>query len=263
MLVRQGDRPRLSAFVGSYAQTWATDGWGSRDLEYLTNLPYRDVTGRRSTEWRVKARSMETLFHVLPPQTWKRVVDLGCGAGWLSHHLARHGHEVFAVDINLDETVGLAAAGAYNRIGPPFERVWGDSHHPPFLTSTIDAVVCNASLHLSSDVTAVLTEISRILRSGGVLLVMNSPVHETADSAARAQFDFRKHLSNLGATGDVVAIYHHLVRSELESYMRTSVGPVHEIPFDPGRLFRWSRRIKGIALRMELASFPILMATKP
>jgi len=262
MLVRQSDRSRLLAFADSYGRAWAKDGWGSPDTAYLEGLPYRDNTGRRSGEWRVKARSMEALLGVLNPQKWRRVIDLGCGNGWLSHHLAIRGHDVYAVDAVLDNTVGLGAAGTYARMGPPFQRIWGDLEHLPFQSSSVDAVVCNASLHYARDMPASLVDITRVLRPGGLLAILNSPVYVRPASAARALSKFRAHLRNLGLADEAVLCYHHLSRSELESQVGTLIGAVNEIPFDAGWWFRWSRRLKGVALRMELASFPILTASK-
>jgi len=262
MLVRESDRPHLVAFADSYAGAWVKNGWGSPDPDYLIRLPYHDMTRRRASEWRVKARSMEALFHVLHPERWPRVIDVGAGMGWFSHQLAVRGHETYACDAVLDSVLGLRAAETYVRTGPRFERVWGDFLHLPFLSSSVDAVVYNASLHYTSDLAGALKEVARVLKPGGLLAVLNSPVYRRIASTARAQSDFRAHLRSLGASNAVVSTYHHFVRSELESIVAATVGSVGEIPFNPGRRFRWSRRLKGLALRMELASFPILVATK-
>jgi len=262
LLVTESDRSRVRAFADSYERTWVQDGWGSSDPDYLLNLPRRDITRRCTVEWAVKARSMDALFCGLDAEKWPRAVDLGCGIGWLSHHLAARGHEVFAVDVVLGDNLGLGAASTYVRAGPPFERVWAEMDHLPFASSSIDLMVCNASLHYARELPRTLREVGRVLRFGGLLAILNSPVHDDVRSAGRGQWDFRKHLRDLGANGDVVSTYHHFVRSELESSVHDAIGPVARIDFDPGRWFRWSRRLKGIGLRMELASFPILTATK-
>ncbi len=262
MLVRESDRPRLRAFADSFGLAWAKAGWASPDINYLENLPFRDITRRRTTEWKLKARSMVALFRVLDPQKWPCVFDLGCGNGWLSHQLAIHGHDVYAVDVVLDDTVGLGAAGAYVRMGPPFRRVWADLERLPVQSSSVDVVACNASLHYARDIHASLRNIARVLRPGGFLVILNSPVHASPSSAVRAQADFRARLRSLGASHEVVSSYHHFVRSELVSDVFAAVGPVEEIPFNSGLRFRSSRRLKGIALQMELASFPILIATR-
>ncbi|MGQ0797646.1 MAG: methyltransferase domain-containing protein, partial [Methanobacteriota archaeon] len=186
----------------------------------------------------------------------------GCGMGWLAARLAALGLETFAIDIVLDEVLGLKAAGAYLESGVYFERVQGELDRPPFRGGSMDLVICNASFHYAPDPDAVVDQADRVLRPGGAFVILNSPVHEDPRSAARAERDFRKHLLGLGADPDMVAGYSHLVRKELEDRLRRRFPSVHELPFDPGLLFRWTRTIKGLVLRMELASFPILVATK-
>ena len=220
MLVRESDRPRLRAFADSYGLAWKKAGWGSPDIKYLENLPFRDVTRRHTTEWKVKARSMVALLGVLDLQKPLRVFDLGCGNGWLSHQLAIRGHDVYAVDVALDDTVGLGAAGVYVRLGPPFQRVWADLERLPVQSASVDAVVCNASLHYARDVRVSLRNIARVLRPGGFLAILNSPVHTRPTSAARAQADFRARLRSLEASHEVVSTYHHFTRSELVSVHR-------------------------------------------
>ncbi len=263
LLVRESDRPRVLAFAVSYGRAWAKDGWGSTDPAYLVNLPYRDVTHRHPGEWRVKARSAVALLSVLSPSKWLRVLDIGCGNGWLSHHLAARGHDVYAMDVVLDDTVGLGAARSYVRLGPPFQTVWGDFDHLPFLSESMDAAVCNASLHYAGDLDLALREIARVLRPGGLVAILNSPVYNHPASAARALSDFRAHLRDLGSIEAVASTYHHFTRTQLRSSVGGTIGPLKEIRFDPGSWFRLSRMMKGVFLRMELASFPVLIATKP
>jgi ubiquinone/menaquinone biosynthesis C-methylase UbiE/uncharacterized protein YbaR (Trm112 family) len=262
MLVRADRIGRVESFAGSFSGAWEKDGWGCPDEFYLLNLPYRDSSRRRVSEWRVKARSMEALLRILDLVPSSRVVDLGCGNGWLAHRLALSGREIYAVDILRDDRLGLAAAKVFLRAGPHFERIWGELDRPPFRNESMDAIVCNASLHYSIDVDRVMSECVRVLRPGGIFIVLNSPVHNDVKSAARAQRDFRARLERLGANAEVVTEYHHFTKPLLEAAISKSFGNVVMAPFDPGTLFRWTRRLKGIAIGIEFASFPIFYATK-
>lgn len=262
-LVRPDSVSSLEAFAKSYGRAWQRDGWGAADSGYLLNLPYCDTTGRQSGKWRVKARSMEALFGVVKELQGTRIVDLGAGVGWLSHHLARRGYEVYAVDALLDEVLGLGAAAVYVHSGPYFERIWGEIDRPPFRDASIDIVVCNASLHYALSVSKVLQEINRMLRPGGALAILNSPVHRDAVSAIRARNDFRNRLQGLGASEEVTSRYHHFTRDSLEDTVSKTVGPLIDVAFDPGVVFRMIRRVKGLVLGMEIASFPLLVARKP
>jgi len=252
----------VRAMAEDYSQVWQKDGWGGASPLYLLNLPDRDTTGRQSGKWRVKARSLDALFELFRTLPLRRVLDLGCGVGWLTNRLARRGYEAFAVDIVQDNALGLLAADVYLRAGSVFERVWGELERPPFQDRTFDAVICNASLHYAASLEVALGEVNRVLRPGGIFVVMNSPVHNEAQSAERAERSFRRRLSMLGASESLVSRYHHLVRSRLEGALTAAIGPPRHQRFDPGASFRWIRRAKGVLLRMELASFPILWAQK-
>ena len=262
MLVRADRIASVEAFVGSFSAAWEKDGWGCPDDSYLLDLPYRDSTHRRASEWRVKARSMEALLRILEIVQSSRVVDLGSGNGWLAHRLALLGREVYAVDILRDNRLGLAAAKVFLRAGPHFERIWGELERPPFRDESMDVVICNASLHYATNLEQVIWEVARVLRPSGVFIVLNSPVHNDRRSATQAQTEFRTRLERLGATPDVVTRYHHFARSELEAAISTSFNNVVAAPFNPGTLFRWTRMLKGIATGIEFASFPVLCATK-
>ncbi len=252
----------IRVLAEEYSRVWQKDGWGCASPSYLLNLPYRDITGRQSSKWRVKARSTDALLRLFRTLTPRRVLDLGCGVGWLSYQMARRGIDVFAVDLLQDEVLGLRAAEAYVNAGAVFERVWAELERLPFQAGTFDAVICNASLHYSTSLGTALAEVSRVVRPGGVFVVMNSPVHRDSRSAERAERSFRGRLSDLGGSEDLVSRYHHLVRSKLEASLTAAVGPPRDENFDPGRTFRLVRYVKGRILRMELASFPIIWAQK-
>lgn len=262
-LVLPSRAEQTQAMASSYAAAWAKDGWGSLDPQYLFELPFRDRTRRRSTEWRLKARSLSALLRFLDGIQSKIIIDLGAGVGWLSYQLARLGGTVFATDLLLDKLLGLGAASLYVESGTFFERVRGDLERPPFRDRSADIVICNASLHYARNLEATLSEISRILVPGGLFMIMNSPVHRDVTSAARAEGDFRSHLERLGANAEVTSNYHHLVRETLESEIRSAVGPVGEVRFGTGRLFQSTRFVKSTVLRMELAGFPLIYARKP
>lgn len=253
----------VEGFEESYSKAWQRDGWGSSDPAYLLSLPDRDTTRRNAGKWRFKARSAKALFDVLESMRLHRILDLGAGIGWLSHLLALRGYEVYAMDVVRDAVLGLTAAEVYVRVGPYFERVWGELERPPFRNESMDAIVCNASLHYASSLSEVLREIHRILRPGGALFVLNSPVYVSGRDAARTEADFREHLRGLGANEEVVSTYHHFTREILSTVLAETVGPMREVLFGRGARFRLTRALKGLILRTELASFPLLVALKP
>jgi 2-polyprenyl-3-methyl-5-hydroxy-6-metoxy-1,4-benzoquinol methylase/glycosyltransferase involved in cell wall biosynthesis len=111
----------------------------------------------------------------LPPD--RRILDVGCGSGWLSEYFARLGYDVTGIDISPD-----LIAVARERV----ERVpYGADHETPLkcrffvhdvegtpLSEQFDAVVCYDSLHHFEDERAVLGNLAAMTRYGGSLFIL-------------------------------------------------------------------------------------------
>lgn len=90
----------------------------------------------------------------------ERILDLGCGTGWLLRHLQRQWPDeqlpsLFALD--LSEGM-LQAAGAKN--GPL--RICADASSLPFANASIDLLLSNFALHWCDDPAQVLAEMHRV-----------------------------------------------------------------------------------------------------
>src|ERR1700759_5360660 len=78
------------------------------------------------------------LFGLLPPPP-ARVLDCGCGTGWLSYFLARRGYDVVGTDVSPDAIAIAVANPIFQHGGVPAFRV-ADSEALPF-ESEFDAVI--------------------------------------------------------------------------------------------------------------------------
>lgn len=88
-----------------------------------------------------------------------QVLDVGCGNGFIAHHLsAMLGANVVGIDI-------AAATEA------PIEYRRYDGTHFPISDQSLDAVLLCYVLHHAQNVKAVLAEIQRVLRPGGMAIV--------------------------------------------------------------------------------------------
>lgn len=96
----------------------------------------------------------------------RKVIDLGCGEGWLARTLAAAGVEVVGVDVvpALVEAAQAQGGGRF-RVMSYEEVVDGGLHE------RADVVVCNFSLLGHASVDGVLAAVPRLLEPGGVLLV--------------------------------------------------------------------------------------------
>lgn len=97
----------------------------------------------------------------------KRVLDVGCGEGWLARVLSQQGLEVVGID-GSNELIKRAEAlggGSFHHFN---YTELGDN--PTQLGDAFDVIVCNFSI-LSEDITLLLQSLSTILSSEGVLII--------------------------------------------------------------------------------------------
>jgi 2-polyprenyl-6-hydroxyphenyl methylase / 3-demethylubiquinone-9 3-methyltransferase len=92
------------------------------------------------------------------------VLDLACGAGFLSNYLAERGHRVTGLDQSAES---LAVAAERDAAGTVSYRV-GDAIALPFPDASFDVVCAMDLLEHVEDPDRVIAEIGRVLRPGGL-----------------------------------------------------------------------------------------------
>jgi 2-polyprenyl-6-hydroxyphenyl methylase / 3-demethylubiquinone-9 3-methyltransferase len=93
-----------------------------------------------------------------------QVLDVGCGAGFLSNHLAREGFVV----TGLDASRASLDVAARHDIARCVNYVHGDALALPFPAESFDVVCAMDFLEHVEDPASVITEIARVLKPGGV-----------------------------------------------------------------------------------------------
>lgn len=107
------------------------------------------------------------LLSLLPDVRGRRVLDLGCGAGQLAHHLAMSGAaEVVGVDVS-EKMLALAQA-EWAHPNVTYQR--GAIEDLRFPDGRFDLVVSSLAFHYVDDYRALVRRIAGWLTSGGVLV---------------------------------------------------------------------------------------------
>jgi trans-aconitate methyltransferase len=98
------------------------------------------------------------VVELLAPRPGERVLDLGCGDGFLTEKLVAMGCQVVAVDASPEQVAAARARGLDARIAR--------AESLPF-DGEFDAVFSNAALHWVRDARAAIAGVRRALRPGG------------------------------------------------------------------------------------------------
>jgi SAM-dependent methyltransferase len=121
------------------------------------------------------------LFTLLPDVQDKRVLDAGCGEGYLCRKLARLGAHVTGVDYS-EEMLAMARERTDPALG--IRYLHGNCEHMDFLDpDSFDLVVSNMMLMDLADYEAALFSMHRALVDDGILLLsISHPCFTTPDS---------------------------------------------------------------------------------
>jgi SAM-dependent methyltransferase len=255
----------LAQFVREYRTVRRAEGWGSHDPAYYRVLPYRDLTRRFPEIWRIRARSFDAfIVQVLEPleqrQRTLSVLDLGAGCGWLAYRLAQRGHRVAAVDLLEDSLDGLGAIRHYASDVLP---VVAEFDRLPLACPTIDLVVFNAALHYSTNYGTTLRESLRVLRPGGTLVILDSPMYTNPTSGARMVREREaRFIDTYGFASTALPSEHFLTPARLAE-LSSELGLAWQI-HGPRLDVRTSlsRALAGVRARREPARFPVIVGTR-
>ena len=111
------------------------------------------------------------------------VLDVACGAGHASEQAAPHVRQVVGIDL----TPALLAAGAERLRAAGLDNVLmqhGDAMALPFVDASFDLVVCRSSLHHFPEPEMAVTEMARVCRPGGRVVISDlvAPSAEVRDA---------------------------------------------------------------------------------
>jgi SAM-dependent methyltransferase len=182
----------FSRFIEDYQFIRASEGRGSISDDYYLALPDRDLSGRNSVQWAIRARTFRYIERQILPrimtltQPTLHILDLGAGNGWMSYRLARQGHAPIAVDLMTNDQDGLEAAAHYQqRLPSLFPRFQAEIDNLPFTDSQFDLVIFNASFHYSENYEKTLAEALRCTRGDGTVLIADTPWYSEEHSGLR------------------------------------------------------------------------------
>jgi SAM-dependent methyltransferase len=139
--------------------------------------------------------NLAALFALMRPPPG-RIVEFGCGTGWLSLILAERGYDVTGVDISPD-AIALAQRLQSERglANAAFQIADYESFQ---LAAPADCVVFHDALHHAESLPAALTAAHAALAPGGMLLCIEpGRGHSRSESSRRAVAEFGVHENDM------------------------------------------------------------------
>jgi len=134
----------------------------------------------------IRRREIELIKSELQAVKPKRILDFGCGGGWLSRVLASCDYEVVGIDVS------RSLISNAKRIAPLANFIVGDGMNLPFREGAFDSVVSIATLH-HLDVKKGLNEVRRVLKNRCMLMLMEPNKLNPLSAFGRKLFPMETH----------------------------------------------------------------------
>lgn len=144
--------------------------FGSQASAYLTSAVH------------ASGRDLQRLAERLADFPQAKVLDMGCGAGHVSFTAAGQVAEVTAYDLS-SQMLEVVTAAAKEKGFSNIVTQQGYAETLPFADASFDVVISRYSAHHWHDVGQALREVKRVLKPGGVMIIMDvmSPGHPVRD----------------------------------------------------------------------------------
>ena len=114
--------------------------------------------------------SCEDVKAYLKENEYNKLLDIGCGTGWLIDNLSKeHNANHFGLDISENM---LEQAKSKNIENATF--VLGSSLEPPYEDESFDVVTCIQSFHHYPDSKKAMQEAYRVLKKGGIYILSDT-----------------------------------------------------------------------------------------
>ena len=254
-------RQEIQPFLELYQRVRRDEGWRAEP-----GLPEVPAHHPHAGIWRLRARhfrrGMALLRERLGRGPWN-VLEVGAGCCWAGARLVAEGHQVTAVDVNLDPEDGLPAADRLLEEPARLPRAEADMDALPLAAGSFEVVLATGALHYARRPDRTLVELRRVTRRGGFLLVLDSPVYRRRrDGNAMVKARARDHVRRYSTAGPAELQSSFFVYRDLAALF-AAAGWVLEVHGWPGPLREWLRdRVELVRHGRRTARFPALMARR-
>jgi SAM-dependent methyltransferase len=188
----------------------------------------------------------------LGPPPWQ-VLQVEAGTAATALDLVARGHRVVAVDVDPDTDEGLGAPNASLDDPARLPRAEAEAEALPLAPGGFDLVLLEAALHRLPRPERVLVELRRVVRRGGALVMLATPIYRRrADGRAGFERERREQVRRYGLAPRLDEQRGFFRLGELEPLLAAAgwrlaasdwPGPLVEAAGDLVALLRYGRRV--------------------
>ena len=181
-----------------------------RELPNVTNPP------ELAREWRWRKRAFRRLDKYLNnrfPNKLIRILDLGCGNGWMSNLLAQNAllRSITALDLNEAEL--QQAARVFRRYNLQF--VYGNILKNGLPEQSFEVIVLAASVQYFPQLKELIPALKKLLTANGEIHIIDSRFYAGPEEAAAAKKRTEAYYGKMGVP-EMADFYHHHLWQEAQ-----------------------------------------------
>jgi ubiquinone/menaquinone biosynthesis C-methylase UbiE len=159
----------VTIYVGTSSMKIPREPWreGKEDRDAI--LSYESTS-----RWPIFTFERCIILNILSKQHPEGLlVDLGCGPGYLVADIVRNFPSLQVIGVDINEATINIACRRWQVIYPKMAFLLGDAQKLPFSDNTVDFLVTSLSVHHWADAFIGISEIHRVLKPGGQLLIFD------------------------------------------------------------------------------------------
>lgn len=181
------------------------------DDAVVRHLPVIDAGHPLAQEWRIRENTLKKFLHHLRRSRRPRtLLDIGCGNGWMSHHISTVKNcRVIGLDLNRPE---LAQAVRVFGGSENLTFLYGDVLRDNFPTTALDIILLASSIQYFPDVSLLIERLLSLLKPGGEIHILDSPFY-AAEEIAAARERSRQYYQEMGYPEMAQQYFHHSRKS--------------------------------------------------
>jgi SAM-dependent methyltransferase len=144
--------------------------------EVVRNLPDIGNDHPLKTEWKIRQQSLSRLIHFLKRTEQRKILEIGCGNGWLIHGI----HQKLKVDCCGLDVNEIELRQAVNVFGkePGLAFLYADITSDIFTEPIADTIVVASAIQYFPDPASLLQKLLKLLNPAGTIHIIDSPFYE-------------------------------------------------------------------------------------